>query len=93
MAGYVYGVIFSPPYKHAQAYLGSTRNLKQRYREHISGSGSPLIRAAVKAGHECRLVAVRFPRIAEARQMERKLKRWHNNTKSLQFLQALARAS
>ncbi len=91
MAGYVYGIEFDPPYHHARAYLGSTVHLKQRYREHITGVGSPLVKAAVEAGHECRLVAVRFPRIAQARQMERKLKRWHNNTKSLEFLQALAR--
>jgi predicted GIY-YIG superfamily endonuclease len=82
-------VVFNPPYKHAQAYLGSTRNLKQRYREHISGYGSPLVKAAYDAGHECRLVAVRFPQIAQARQMERKLKRWHNNAKALEFVQSL----
>lgn len=49
--GTVYLLHFDPPYKHARHYLGWTSNLDQRLFEHMSGQGSPLIRAAVEAGH------------------------------------------
>jgi len=52
---YLYHI--EPRYKHAGHYLGSTdREIAERHQEHMSGQGSPLIRAALAAGHQVTLV-------------------------------------
>ena len=53
--GTIYLIHFDRPVAHAQHYLGWTSDLAERLRVHLSGQGSPLIRAA--RGHgEVRLV-------------------------------------
>ncbi len=53
---------FSRPYYHAQHYVGSTDNWKRRHKQHTSGAsnGSPLIRAAIKAGISVEIVWLRL---------------------------------
>lgn len=52
VSGTVYLLHFEPPYKHARHYLGWTEgSVDKRVAEHVSGRGSPLVRAAVEAGH------------------------------------------
>lgn len=48
----VYVLHIEPPYRHARHYIGFTRGaVLDRYAVHMEGRGSPLIRAAVAAGH------------------------------------------
>lgn len=48
----VYVLHIEPPYQHARHYIGFTRlSVLDRFAVHMSGRGSPLIRAAVAAGH------------------------------------------
>lgn len=55
--GTCYLVHFEPPYKHARHYLGWTAGeVDDRLDAHIEGNGSPLIKAAVNAGHAVILV-------------------------------------
>jgi len=62
-----------PPYHHARHYVGIALdgNVPRRLRQHISGQGSPLIRAAVAAGCQVRVVLD----VPGDRGLER---RWHN---------------
>lgn len=57
--GICYLLHIDPPFKHAKHYLGYTEQddtgLK-RLEMHKSGRGSPLIKAAVAAGHDIKLV-------------------------------------
>lgn len=47
----VYVLHIEPPYRHARHYVGFTeRSFEERLDDHLSGRGSPLIRAAVAAG-------------------------------------------
>jgi predicted GIY-YIG superfamily endonuclease len=62
-----------PAYRHARHYLGWARDVDARVAEHLAGSASPLVRAAVLAGATVTLAA-RYP---GSRQLERRLKRWH----------------
>ena len=50
--GTVYLLHFSAPVGHAQHYVGWTEGLdpQPRFQRHLSGRGSPLVRAAVRAG-------------------------------------------
>lgn len=49
----VYILHIEPPYRHARHYIGyTTRGVRDRVAEHIAGRGSPLVRAALDAGHE-----------------------------------------
>lgn len=55
----VYLLHFEPPYKGAGHYIGYTnRSVKVRVGEHLAGSGSPLVRAAVLAGCDVKVVRV-----------------------------------
>ena len=48
----VYVLHIEPPYEHASHYIGyTTRKVRDRIAEHLAGRGSPLIRAALDAGH------------------------------------------
>lgn len=53
----VYVLHIEPPLGHARHYVGYTpdEDLARRIAEHMSGSGSPLIRAAVAAGRNVQL--------------------------------------
>ena len=46
----VYLFPFETPVAHAQHYLGSTKNLAFRMKQHLRGEGSPLVKAALDAG-------------------------------------------
>lgn len=49
----VYVLHIEPPYRHAAHYIGYTsRPIPDRVDEHLAGRGSPLIRAALAAGHD-----------------------------------------
>jgi hypothetical protein len=48
--GTVYVLHFEPAYRHARHYLGWARDVDARVAEHLAGSASPLVRAAVLAG-------------------------------------------
>jgi predicted GIY-YIG superfamily endonuclease len=75
--GVVYVLHFEPAYRHARHYVGWARDVDARVAEHLAGAGSPLVRAAVLAGASV-TVAVTY---AGSRQLERRLKRWHNTWK------------
>lgn len=47
----VYVLHIEPPYKHAKHYIGfTTRSFEARIADHLSGRGSPLVKAAIDAG-------------------------------------------
>lgn len=47
----VYVLHIDPPYQHASHYIGFTsRSFRERIEDHLAGRGSPLIKAAVRAG-------------------------------------------
>lgn len=56
---------FDPPYKHARHYLGyvhgGVENIESRLEYHLAGHGSRLVRAAVAAGCEVRVVRTWHP--------------------------------
>lgn len=63
---------FSHPVGHARHYWGYThRTAQERMADHLQGNGSPLVRAAVLAGTEVRIVRT----WRGGRKLERKLKR------------------
>lgn len=73
--GHIYLVHFERPYRHAQHYLGWTRELRQRFYRHVSTApqrrGSALMRAVVGAGIAFKVVRVWPGDRAEER-------RWHD---------------
>jgi predicted GIY-YIG superfamily endonuclease len=71
----IYLLHFSAPYHHARHYLGTSTDVGERLAEHLSGRGSPLVGAALRAGIEVTLVRV-WP--SGGRPRERKLKRSKN---------------
>jgi predicted GIY-YIG superfamily endonuclease len=94
--GYLYFIGFrlngkTARYHHATGYLGSTsRDLTKRVNEHFSGNGSPLIKAAIAAGLQPRLIAVvPFETEQAAREAERKFKKWHSNRKVLKAMKRM----
>jgi predicted GIY-YIG superfamily endonuclease len=75
-SGTVYVLHFDPPYRHAGHYIGWAQDADARIAQHLAGAGSPLVRAAVRAGSRVRVAAT----FAGSRYLERRLKRWHNTT-------------
>lgn len=69
----IYVLCIKPPLAHAAHYVGFCEDddPTERVNRHLAGAGSPLIRAAVKRGHQVVLVAS-FP---GDRTLERRLKR------------------
>lgn len=69
--GTVYLLHLDRPYRHAKHYVGWTEgdNLIDRLTVHIRGQGSPLLRAAAKAGISFRVARlwVGFTRLKERR--------------------------
>lgn len=55
--GTIYVLHIEPPYRHAAHYVGWTGkdDVAERLAAHYAGNGSPLIRAAVRAGCDVRL--------------------------------------
>lgn len=54
----LYLLHFHPRYRHAGHYLGYTEDIVARFKLHLRGRGSPLVKAALQAG--CRVVLVRL---------------------------------
>lgn len=54
----VYLLHLDPPLKHAKHYLGYSRDITARVVTHLSGRGSPLVRAALAAGSQVSLVRI-----------------------------------
>lgn len=76
----VYLYHFDKPYRgHAQHYLGSTNNMQRRHQEHLSGHGSPLIRAALDVGIRLTLIPL-YP--DEGYGLERAIK-WQKNNRRI----------
>lgn len=69
----VYVLHFEPPYRHAAHYIGYTpdETAARRFGEHLRGVGSPLVKAALKAGSRV-VLAHEYP--AAGRDFERSLK-------------------
>ena len=62
---------FERPYRHAQHYLGSTRNLKRRLGEHAAGRGARLVAVIQAAGIGWELARVWPGGQARERQLKR----------------------
>jgi hypothetical protein len=71
--GTVYVLHIEPAYQHARHYVGFTdaASADERVAEHLAGHGSPLVRAALAAGHAVEL-ATSWP---GSRTDERRVKR------------------
>jgi|SRR6266567_950427 len=54
----VYLIHFSHPYQHAGHYLGWTKNLTARLRDHQNGNGARLIAVVREAGIDIQLVRI-----------------------------------
>lgn len=70
----LYLLHFDPAYRHAAHYLGWAASIDRRVAEHLAGGAksSPLVKAAVSAGSDVRLVRT-WP--GGSRILERRLKR------------------
>lgn len=74
--GTVYLLHFETPYKHAGHYIGWTKTpVEDRVAIHVSGQGSPLVKAAVDVGLNVRLA---MTWANKDRHFERALKDRHN---------------
>ena len=83
---YLYMVKLSRPLgtdqHRADLYFGSCKDINQRMLEHNRGRGAAFLRAAIARQISYSLIRLReVPTEREARQLERKYKRWHNNAK------------
>lgn len=68
--GFIYVLHFEKSYHHARHYIGWTTDVDARVAEHLSGQGSPLVKAVVDAGIEVTLATT----MPGTRTMERHLK-------------------
>lgn len=75
--GTIYLLHFAKPYHHARHYLGWAVNADDRFQQHMSGGGSPLVKAVVESG-----IGVKIVRTWDGtRDDERALKNRKNSTK------------
>lgn len=70
----VYLIHFSKPLKHARHYLGKTRDLKQRLKDHAAGCGARILAACNRKGIRWRVVRVWHK---ADKKLERRLKAHH----------------
>jgi predicted GIY-YIG superfamily endonuclease len=85
--GFVYLIRLSRPVGRCLYYLGSTNDISRRWKEHLSGNGSPLLREALRRCITFEIIAVQvFTQIKDARALERRLKRSKNNRRPLRTL-------
>ena len=52
MDGWLYVAHMEPAFAHASHYVGWSENPGPRFVTHLTGQGSPLIRAAIRAGSQ-----------------------------------------
>lgn len=85
MDGIIYILKFDPPFWHARYYVGwcNPRGLMNRIKQHRTGQGAHITRAAVEQGHRLILVAD-FP---GTRDDERAIKRRKNTPKLVQQME------
>jgi hypothetical protein len=74
--GSVYVLHFEPAYRHARHFIAWAHDVDARIAEHLAGSGSPLVRAAMAAGVGVELALS----LRGSRQLERRLKLWHKTS-------------
>ena len=74
--GTVYLLHFDEPYRHAQHYLGSAKDLDARLQHHRNGTGAHLLRVIQQHGIGWQLA--RTWHDDSQRQLERKLKNQHH---------------
>jgi predicted GIY-YIG superfamily endonuclease len=87
MPGFVYLIRLARPVGRCLYYLGSTNDISCRWKEHLAGRGSPLLREALRRCIVFEIIAVQvFKRIQDARAYESRLKRWKNNRLTLRIL-------
>jgi predicted GIY-YIG superfamily endonuclease len=73
VVGTCYLLHFDGPYLHAKHYLGWSENgVQDRIALHLAGNGSPLVRAAVRAGANIQLSRLFF---GVTRHFERRMKK------------------
>jgi len=80
----LYVIEFSPKFHHAQYYLGHCvdSGLARRVKQHLSGNGAKIIKAALSQGIKCTVVY-----FGEGdKRLETKYKRWSNNSRVLKAL-------
>ena len=64
----------------AQYYLGASKNLAHRFKQHCEGTGAKFTQAAIERGIELEIVHIWYTLTAkDAYQLERKLRRQKNN--------------
>ena len=87
----VYLLHFDPSYQHAAHYIGYCHDdtPERRLEQHLSGRGSPLVKAAVAAGSKVH-VAHFFQ--GASRTFERKLKNWGSAKKMVPRLRNMQQA-
>jgi predicted GIY-YIG superfamily endonuclease len=87
MPGFVYLIRLARPVGRCLYYLGSTCDLSRRWKEHVGGHGSPLLKEALRRCIPFEIVAVQaFTNVRDARAEESRLKRWKNNRLALRIL-------
>ena len=75
----VYILHFDKPFHHARHYVGYTgrADVKERFEEHFTPKGNPLVRAAHKAG--IKIIVTRT--MKGDRSLERQIKDTHNTSR------------
>lgn len=71
---FVYILHFHSTLNHAQHYVGSTGDVKQRLAAHAAGEGANITKVITQAGNHWTLAGLFQSSVAKARQHERKLK-------------------
>jgi hypothetical protein len=74
MGSTVYLLHFSRAYHHARHYLGTAASVHERVKQHRAGQGARLLQFVLRAGIDLVLARV----WEGGRELERRLKRWHN---------------
>ena len=75
---YVYVLHFDTPLHHAQHYIGSTTNLKERLIRHAKGQGARLTQVLVANGKGWKVGGLFQVEVGEERAAEREAKKSHN---------------
>ena len=80
----VYIIEFSPPLGHAHFYVGycADNGLKKRFKQHLTGQGAAICRAAVERGIQLSIIAT----LPGFRDEERRIKARKNTPKFVQQL-------
>lgn len=69
----VYLICMSEPMSHARHYIGFAEDIHNRFKQHLEGNGSPMLREAVRRGIKLRVGRIW---VGMGRQFERNLKNY-----------------